>query len=100
MRRSVTHYKFLNTQKLRSLIRSPARKKHDNIIAIVKIGSTKYSKYIHKYRVEYPKTEEDELELDRQDSNSIPADTIVKERKNVQVAFDVINDVSQQPNEY
>ncbi len=58
-------------------------KKGDFIIALVKNHSAKYLKCIHKFGIECPKTAEDALDLDKQNGNTMWADAISKEMKNI-----------------
>ncbi len=69
-------------------------------IALVKKRSTRYLKHTHKFGIECPKTVEDALELDKCNGNTRWADAITKEMKNVQVAFDPLEDGAQPPNGY
>ncbi len=68
-----------------------ALKKCDSIIALVKKRSARYLKRMHKF---------DTLELDKHNGNTMWADAIAKEMKNVQVAFDHLEDSMQPPNGY
>ncbi len=73
---------------------------HDSIIALVKIPSAKYLKHTHKFSIECLKTVEDALELDKCNNNTMWADAIAKEMKNVQVAFDPLDNNVQPTNGY
>ncbi len=53
-------------------------------IATAKKCYARYLKNTHKFRIEYPKTEEDALELDNENGSTMYADAIIKEIKNVQ----------------
>ncbi len=75
-------------------------KKRDAIIALVKKHIAKYLKCMHKFGIECPKTVEDTLELDKHNGNTMWADAIAKEMKNVQVAFDPLEAGVQPPNGY
>ncbi len=75
-------------------------RKHDSIIALVKKQSARYLKRMHKFGKECPKTVEDALELDKRNGNTMWADAIAKEMKNVLVAFDPLEDDAQPPNGY
>ncbi len=72
-------------------------KKINSIITIVKKRSAKNLKRMHKFGMECPKTVEDALELDKQNCNIMWADAIAKEMKNVQDAFDPLDDDTQPP---
>ncbi len=58
-------------------------KKRDAITALVKKQSARYLKRMHKFVVECPKTVEDALELDKCNGNTMWADAIANEMKNV-----------------
>ncbi len=58
-------------------------RKCDSIIALVKKRSARYLKRMHKFGIECPKTVEDALELDKCNDNTMWADAIAKEMKNV-----------------
>ncbi len=75
-------------------------RKCDAIIALVKKCSTRYLKHTHKFGIECPKTVEDALELDKHNGNTTWADAIAKEMKNVQVAFNPLQDIIQPPTGY
>ncbi len=61
-------------------------KKRDAIFALVKKRSAKYLKRTYKFDIECPKTVEDALELDKYNGNTMWADAIAKEMKNVRVS--------------
>ncbi len=63
-------------------------KKCDAIIALLKKHSAKNLHRMHKFGIECHKTVEDALELDKHNGNTMWADAIAKEMKNVRVAFD------------
>ncbi len=65
-------------------------RKHDSIIALIKKLSARYLKRTHKFGIECPKTVEDALELDKHNNNTMWANAIAKEMKNVRVAFDLL----------
>ncbi len=75
-------------------------KKREAVIALVKKRSVRYLKRTHKFGIECPKTVEDALELDKWNGNTMWADAIAKEMKNVQVAFDPLQDGVQPPTGY
>ncbi len=70
-------------------------KKCDVIITLVKTSSARYLKHKYKCEMEWLKTLENALELEKQ--NSMWADAIAKAMKNVGVAFNIIEDGSQPP---
>ncbi len=67
----------------------------DWIIALLKKHDARYLKHTHKFGVECLLTVENELELDKQNGNTMWTDVIAKEMKNVQVAFALIEDDAQ-----
>ncbi len=69
-------------------------------ISPVEKRSPRNLKCTHIFGIECPKTEEDALELVKQNDNSIWADAIAKKMKNVWVAFNVIEDGAHPPNRY
>ncbi len=75
-------------------------RKRDSIIALVKKLSGRHLKHTHKFGIECPKTVEDALELDKRNGNTMWADAIAKEMKNVQVAFNPLQDGVQLPTGY
>ncbi len=66
----------------------------------MKKRSARYLICMHKFGIECPKTVEDALELDEHNGNTMWADAIAKEMKNVQVAFDSLEDGVQPPSRY
>ncbi len=75
-------------------------KKRDAIITLVKKRSARYLKRTHKFGIKCPKTVEDALDLDKLNGNIFWEDAIAKEMKNVQVAFDPLQDGAQPPTGY
>jgi hypothetical protein len=65
-------------------------KKRGRINSLVKRCITRYLKRMHKFRIEMPKTVQEALPLDRQNGNTLWADAIAKELKNMKVAFKVL----------
>ena len=65
-------------------------RKRDRIISKVKQrGAKKYAKTTMKFGIECPKTVEEALALDSKNGNTLWADAITKEMKNVRVAFNI-----------
>ncbi len=58
-------------------------KKCTVIFVLVKNNSTSYLKHTHKFAIECPKTVEDALELEKQNGNSMWANAIAKQMKNI-----------------
>ena len=67
-------------------------KKRDRIIASVRKQQTEYLKRRHKLGIELLKTMEQAHALDATNGNSLWADKISKEMKNIIVAFEVLPD--------
>ncbi len=72
-------------------------KKCDLIISLVKKYSARYLMQTQKFGIECPKTLEDTFYFDKQSGNSMRENAIVKEMKNVQVAYNAIEDGAQAP---
>lgn len=72
-------------------------KKRDRIISLVKRRNTRYLKRTHKFGIEMPKTVQEALALDRRNGNTLWADAIAKELKNVKVAFKILPDGAPAP---
>ena len=67
-------------------------KKRDRIITSIRKQQNRYLKRRHKVGIELPKTVEEALALYTQNGNTLWADAISKEMKNVRVAFEVLLD--------
>jgi len=67
-------------------------KKRDRIISLVRKRMTRYLKRTHKFGIEVPKTVKEALELDRKNDNTLWADAIAKEMKEVCIAFNICPD--------
>jgi len=67
-------------------------KKRDRIISLVKRRNTRYLKRTHKFGIELPKTVQEALAIDKKNGNTLWADAIAKEMKNVRVAFRILPD--------
>ncbi|KAL7524182.1 hypothetical protein ACHAWF_000848, partial [Thalassiosira exigua] len=72
-------------------------KKRDRILSKVK---SRYWKRTHKFGIELPKTVEEALALDRKNDNNFWKLAIEKEMKNVQPAFNFLDDGDCAPNGY
>jgi hypothetical protein len=68
--------------------------KHDQIISLVCKQTTRYLKKTHKFGIEVPKTVKKALALDCKNGNTLWADAIAKEMKEVCIAFNILPDVS------
>ncbi len=67
-------------------------KKRDRIISLVGKRTTHYLKWTHKFGIEVPNTVKDALALDRKNGNTLWADAIAKEMKEVCIAFNILPD--------
>ncbi len=67
-------------------------KKCDRIISLVCKRTTRYLKRTHKFGIEVPKTIKEALDLDRKNGNTLWADAIAKEMKEVCIAFNILLD--------
>jgi hypothetical protein len=75
-------------------------KKRDHIISMVKKRQTRYLKRTHKFGIEVPKSIDEALALDKKNGNTLWADAIAKEMKNVRAAFCILPDGERAPNGY
>ncbi len=64
----------------------------DRIISLVCKWTTCYLKRTHKFGIEVSKTVKEALALDRKDGNTLWADAIAKEMKEVCIAFSILPD--------
>ncbi len=67
-------------------------KKRDRIISLVYKRTPRYLKRTHKFGIEVPKTVKEALALDCKNSNTLWADAIAKEMKEVRIAFNILPD--------
>jgi hypothetical protein len=67
-------------------------KKRDQIISLVRRGTTRYLKRTHKFGIEIPKTVNEALALDRKNGNTLWANAIAKEMREVRIAFNILPD--------
>eukprot|EP00804_Cyclotella_cryptica_P009101 CCRYP_003177-RA/>CCRYP_003177-RA protein AED:0.23 eAED:0.23 QI:0/0/0/1/1/1/2/0/629 len=72
-------------------------KKRDSIIAQVKHRSARYLKRTHKWGLEVPQLVDDALAIDKRNGNTLWADAIAKEMKNVRVAFKILENGEKTP---
>jgi len=61
-----------------------------HIIALVKERSTRFLKKTHKFGIEVPRSVAEAYALDKKNSNTLWADSIAKEMKNVRIAFKIL----------
>ncbi len=67
-------------------------KKRDRIISLVRKQTTHYLKRTHKFGIEVPKTVKEALALDCKNGNTLWADDIAKEMKEVCISFNILPD--------
>ncbi len=67
-------------------------KKHDQIISLVCKQTTHYLKRTHEFGIEVPKTVKEALALDCKNGNTLWADAIAKEMREVCIAFNILPD--------
>ena len=72
-------------------------KKRERIISLVKKGNTRYLKRIEKFGISLPKNVKEALQLDKENGNTLWADAIATEMKNVKVAFKILDDGEMAP---
>ncbi len=72
-------------------------KKRDQIISLVCGRNTRYLKRTHKFGIEIPKTVKEALALDRKNGNTLWAEAITKEMREVRIAFNILPDGSSAP---
>ena len=75
-------------------------KKRDRIISLVDRRQTKFVKKNQKFGIDMPRNIKHALEIDRQNGNTLWADAIAKEMKNVRIAFDILPNGESAPNGY
>jgi hypothetical protein len=63
-------------------------KKRSRIIAAV---TKRYHKQTHKFGIEVPKSWDDCVRLDKDNDNPLWQDALMKEMKNVRIAFKILN---------
>ncbi len=67
-------------------------RKHDQIISLVHRRTTRYLKRTHKFGIEIPKTVKEALALDHKNGNTLWVDAIMKEMREVHIAFNILPD--------
>ena len=73
-------------------------KKRQRIIALVRERQAKYLKKSQKFGIEVPSSVAHALELDKTNGNTLWADAIAKEMKNVRIAFKILTNGEIVPN--
>ena len=74
--------------------------KRERIISLVKKRNTRYFKRNEKFGISLPKNVKEALQLDKENGNTLWADAIATEIKNVKVAFKTINDGKMAPRDH
>ncbi len=72
-------------------------RKYDQIISLVRRRTTHYLKRTHKFGIEIPKTVKEALALDSKNGNTLWADAIAKEMREMRIAFNILPDGSSAP---
>jgi hypothetical protein len=72
-------------------------KKRDQIISLVRRRTTRYLKRTLKFGIEIPKTVNEALALDHKNGNTLWADAIAKEIREVRIAFNILPDGGSAP---
>jgi hypothetical protein len=67
-------------------------KKRNRIISLVRKRTTRYLKRTHKFGIEVPKTVNEALALDYKNGNTLWADAVAKEMREVCIAFNILPD--------
>ncbi len=65
-------------------------RKRDQIISLVRKWTTCYLKQTHKFGIEVPTPVKEALALDCKNGNTLWADAITKEMKEVHIAFNIL----------
>ena len=65
-------------------------KKRDRIISLVRKQNPRYLKRTHKFGIKLPKTVKEAFELDKKNGNTLWAEAIAKEMRDVHVAFKIL----------
>ncbi len=65
-------------------------RKREHIIELVKKRSTRFLKKMHKFGIKVPRSVAEAYALDKKNGNTLWADLIAKEMKNVRIAFKIL----------
>jgi hypothetical protein len=68
-----------------------------HIIALVKKRSTRFLKNMHKFGIEVPRSVAEAYAPDKKNGNTLWADSIAKEMKNVRIAFKILANGDKDP---
>ena len=72
-------------------------KKRERIILLVRKRNMRYLKRNEKFGIALPKNVKEELQLDKENGNTLWADAIATEMKNVKVDFKILDDGEMAP---
>ena len=72
-------------------------RKREHINALVKKRSTHFLKKTHKFGIEVPQSVAEADALDKKNGNTLWADSIAKEMKNVKIVFKILEDGDKVP---
>jgi hypothetical protein len=72
-------------------------RKHEHIIALVKKRSTRFLKKTHKFGIKVPRSVAEAYAIDKKNGNTLWADSIAKEMKNVRIAFNILANRDKNP---
>ena len=75
-------------------------KKRERVISLVKKRNTHYSKHNEQFGIDLPKNIKEALQTDKDNVNTLWADAISTERKNVKVAFKILDDGEMAPRDH
>jgi len=92
---------LLNTQSRKGLMMSQPStfnwwihhvlRKRKHMIALVKKRTTRFLKKMHKFGIEVPRSVTEAYTLDKKNGNTLWADSIAKEMKNVRIVFKILS---------
>ena len=63
-----------------------------NMISLVRKRNPRYLKRTHKFGIKLPKTVKEAFELDKKSGNTLWADAIAKELRDIRVTFSILPD--------
>ena len=75
-------------------------KKREQIISLVRKRNTRYLKRNEKFGIALPNNVKEALKLDKENGNTLWADAISAEMKNVKVSFNILDDGEMAPRDY
>ena len=75
-------------------------KKREHIISLVRKRNKRYLKHNEKFGIALPKNVKETLQIDKENGNTLWADEIATEMKNVNVAFKILDDGEMSPRDH